>query len=406
MLGCMMGVHANHDPSGIVALATKPLRVLHLFPRFRPNFAGDGLYFEKLWPKLQDLEGGHDVAVFTTPAPADIPRVVPAGAALYYFRGDERQSQTAVLLRYYLWLLRNIRRYSAIHSRTHVDRYFVSHFIAKLFGVAMIYSATLDDSPPYIIRTYRPSLWRFVSWAMRKTLTRLVVINKRLYDDSVPLLGASRVTIIPQGVDPPPDMNGDPASDRAGLRKGFGIPENAFVLLYVGSVSRRKDVLFLIENLAGSGTRERHLILLGPELEEDYRDEIHRRVAELGLEKRVHFPGYRDDPAPFYRLADVFVFASWLEGFPNVLGEAMACGLPILARRLEGVTDFVIANGETGILFDTAAEYRAALDRLETQPEFAARLGKRARAKAAADYSLDEVARRYIALYREAAPIR
>jgi len=387
-------------------LASKPLRVLHLFPRFRPNFAGDGLYFEKLWPKLQELEGGHDVAVFTTPAPAEFPRVAPPGAELYYFRKDERQSQGVVLLRYYLWLLRNIGRYSTIHSRTHVDRYFVSHFIAKLFGVAMIYSATLDDSPPYILRTYRASLWRFVSWAMRQTLTRLVVINRRLYDESVPLLGDGRVTIIPQGVDPPAPAPGNPERDRAGLRASMGIPENAFVLLYVGSVSRRKDVLFLIENLAEKSARERHLILLGPELEEDYRGEIHRRVAELGLENRVHFPGYRDDPAPFYRLTDVFVFASWLEGFPNVLAEAMAYGLPILARRLEGVTDFVIADGETGILFDTSAEYREALGRIESQPDYAAKLGKRARAKAAADYSLDEVARRYIALYREAVPVR
>jgi hypothetical protein len=57
-------------------------------------------------------------------------------------------------------------------------------------------------------------------------------------------------------------------------------------------------------------------------------------------------------------------------------------------------------------LFDTSAEYREALDRLESRPEYARKLGKRARAKAAADYSLDEVARRYIALYRETAPIR
>ncbi|MBU6508034.1 MAG: hypothetical protein KGL22_07650 [Alphaproteobacteria bacterium] len=131
------------------------MRVLHLFPRFRPNFAGDGLYFEKLWLHLA-AGGSHDVLVFTTPAPAEFPAVAPPGMNLIYLRRSEGESVRTVLLRYYLWLLRNIRRYDIIHARTHIDRFFVSNWIARLVGVRFIYSATLDDSPPYILKTYRP----------------------------------------------------------------------------------------------------------------------------------------------------------------------------------------------------------------------------------------------------------
>ncbi|MDE1930297.1 MAG: glycosyltransferase family 4 protein [Alphaproteobacteria bacterium] len=374
------------------------MRVLHLFPRFRPNFAGDGLYFEKLWPQLSSGDGGHDVLVFTTPRPAEIPPVAPRGMNLIYLRRSETESAPAVLLRYYLWLLRNIRRYDIIHARTHIDRFFVSNWIARLAGVRFIYSATLDDSPPYILKTYRPNFWRFAAWAMRKTITRLVVLNRRLYDESAAFMAApGHVVIVPQGVTVPERIGDDGAT-----RDALGIPRDAFVQLYVGSISRRKDVLFLIENLAAlnADRKPRYLVMLGPALEPDYRAELDVAIAALGVGDRVRFVGYRDDPAPFYRMADAFVFASWLEGFPNVLAEAMAYGLPIVARRLEGVTDFVLADGDTGLLFDTPAEYRALLHRVESDDALAERLGRNARAKAASDYSMAAVAKTYAALYR------
>ncbi|HEV2265528.1 MAG TPA: glycosyltransferase family 4 protein [Stellaceae bacterium] len=374
------------------------MRVLHLFPRFRPNFAGDGLYFEKLWPQLSGGDGGHDVLVFTTPMPTEIPAVAPPGMNLIYLRRSETESAPAVLLRYYLWLLRNIRRYDVIHARTHIDRFFVSNWIARFAGVRFIYSATLDDSPPYILKTYRPSFWRFVAWAMRRTITRLVVLNRRLYDESATFMGTpGQVVIVPQGVAVPERIGNDGTT-----RDTLGIPRDAFVQLYVGSISRRKDVLFLIENLAAlnADRTPRYLVMLGPALEPDYRAELDATITALGVGDRLRFVGYRDDPAPFYRMADAFVFASWLEGFPNVLAEAMAYGLPIVARRLEGVTDFVLLDGDTGLLFDTAAEYRALIQRLESDDALAERLGRNARAKAASDYSMAAVAKTYAALYR------
>ncbi len=374
------------------------MRVLRLFPRFRPHFAGDGLYFEKLWPHLVAAGGGHDVLVFTTPAPAEPPRVAPAGMRLIYLRHSEAESAPAVLLRYYIWLLRNVRHYDVIHARTHIDRFFVSNWIAKLAGVRFVYSATLDDSPPYILRTYRPSLWRFVTWAVRRTIARLVVLNRRLYDESVPYMDRpDDVVIVPQGVAVPDRIEGDGTT-----RAALGIPRDAIVQLYVGSISRRKDVLFLIENLAALNAdgAERFLVMLGPELEPDYRSELQAAIGTLGIRARLRFVGYRDDPAPFYRMADVFVFVSWLEGFPNVLAEAMSYALPIVARRLEGVTDFVLADGDTGLLFDTAAGYRGLIRRIETDSSLAERLGRNARQKAASDYSLSSVAARYGALYR------
>jgi glycosyltransferase involved in cell wall biosynthesis len=52
------------------------------------------------------------------------------------------------------------------------------------------------------------------------------------------------------------------------------------------------------------------------------------------------------------QVADIFVMTSEREGLPNVLLEAMSCGLPCIAKNLPGITDWIIKDGETGLLFD------------------------------------------------------
>ncbi|MGH7042291.1 MAG: glycosyltransferase family 4 protein, partial [Acetobacteraceae bacterium] len=102
---------------------------------------------------------------------------------------------------------------------------------------------------------------------------------------------------------------------------------------------------------------------------------------------------------PWYRAADIFVFASHAEGFGNVLLEAMAYSLPPVSRRLAGVTDSFIADGETGLLFDTDAEFRAAVLRLAADPALRATIGAAAAAMVRAEYDLRAIAHRYAALY-------
>ena len=109
--------------------------------------------------------------------------------------------------------------------------------------------------------------------------------------------------------------------------------------------------------------------------------------------------GYGAD-RPAYAAADIFVFASTKEGFGNVLIEAMAAGLPVVARRLPGVTDSFIDHGRTGFLFDTAAEYTALVQALVDDPGLRRRVGDAARAEVAGGHSLQAVAQRYVMLYR------
>ncbi len=137
------------------------------------------------------------------------------------------------------------------------------------------------------------------------------------------------------------------------------------------------------------------LVIVGPDLEDAYAAQVRAKAAGAA----VYFAGYTNDPAPWYAAADIFVFASHAEGFGNVLLEAMAHGLPVVSRRLAGVTDAFIDDGRTGLLFDTDAELRAAVLRLAADPGLRAALGTAAAAVARADYALPDIAARYVALY-------
>jgi glycosyltransferase involved in cell wall biosynthesis len=90
-----------------------------------------------------------------------------------------------------------------------------------------------------------------------------------------------------------------------------------------------------------------------------------RRLADEQAPGRIRFIGWVSDAAHkahFYNAADCLVLASWREGFPSVVGEAMACGIPVLSSHVGGVSEMVV-EGQTGWLFP-AGDDRALRDRL------------------------------------------
>jgi glycosyltransferase involved in cell wall biosynthesis len=154
---------------------------------------------------------------------------------------------------------------------------------------------------------------------------------------------------------------------QAEARAELGVPVDAKVLVSVGTLVRRKGFHRVIACMPELLSREPNLLLLivgGAGAEGDDSAELREQVARLGIEGRVLFLG----PMPAERLrvplsaADCFVLASSYEGWANVLLEAMACGLPVVATDVGGNAQ-VVASDRVGriVPFDDAGALASAL---------------------------------------------
>ena len=196
---------------------------------------------------------------------------------------------------------------------------------------------------------------------------------------------ARRVEIIPNGVDL--RLFQPRNAERAAGRR----------VLYVGRLSPEKNLGTLVEAAASAGTGLTLQLVGGGPLRVDLEAQARARGVP------VEFPGVVEQaklPA-VYATADVFVLASFTEGHPKVLLEAMACGLPCVASDCAGNRS-LITDGETGLLFDPhrPEELATRLRQVFADPALAARLGQTASEKVAARYDLSALVAREIALVR------
>jgi len=167
----------------------------------------------------------------------------------------------------------------------------------------------------------------------------------------------------------------------ARLRAGLGIADGETVLVSVSRLSTEKNIEFMLESLAGlvsRGTTAFRLVLVGDGPD---RPRLIRLIEELGLAGRVVLAGSvpPEEMPHYYRLGDIFVFASKSETQGMVILEAMSAGLPVVAVRSSGIADAVI-DGKNG--FKTPDDHDAWVARLQSliaDIELRTRLGGQAR---------------------------
>ncbi len=203
------------------------------------------------------------------------------------------------------------------------------------------------------------------------------------------------VRVIPNGVDAEFFRPPEPHPVRAG----------AMNMLFVGRFHRQKNLAFLLNQLArlpDSTQNGWRLALAG---DGDERPALEAQARRLGIADRLVWHGWQEDKSrllDLYQRADILVNPSLYEGMPNVVLEAMACGLPVLASDIPGNNSLVLSR-ETGLLFPVANgdAFCAALAELRENPEFALALGRGARRRVEADFTWKNVARRYVELFAQ-----
>jgi glycosyltransferase involved in cell wall biosynthesis len=131
-----------------------------------------------------------------------------------------------------------------------------------------------------------------------------------------------------------------------------------------------------------------------------HRPELERLISDLGCSDRVLLPGHCDDPVPLFEALDAFALSSLREGLPNVLLEAMALGVPVVATRIAGVPR-VVRDGENGLLVEpgTVEGLAEALARVLADRGLGARLGAAGRATVESGFDFGSRMRTIKALY-------
>src|SRR3989442_1193336 len=206
------------------------------------------------------------------------------------------------------------------------------------------------------------------------------------------------VAVVPYGV----DERFAPRPRRADLVARYGLGA-APVALFLGGLKPRKNLPLLLETWARVAARVPAVRLVvgggGP-----LRPELERHARRLGVSGRVVFTGYvpEADKVDLLNLADVFVFPSAMEGFGLAVGEAMSCGLPVVASDRGSIPELVV-DGEGGVLCDPAVPERfaAALHALLTEPGRRAALGRANRARVDARFRWDRCVAATAAIYEE-----
>lgn len=166
------------------------------------------------------------------------------------------------------------------------------------------------------------------------------------------------------------------------LRARLGLPPDAPVVGFVGRLTRDKGLPELVEAFDAilAARPQAHLLLVGWfDASEDALDRGLR--SRIKNHPHIHMTGFVADTAPYYRAMDVMVLPTWREGFPNVVLEAAASGIPVVTTLCTGSRDSVVPE-VTGLLIPPGypvAIFEAVLHLLRN-PERRSRMGEAARA--------------------------
>lgn len=139
------------------------------------------------------------------------------------------------------------------------------------------------------------------------------------------------------------------------IRQWISVDKNTFIWIAVGRLQKQKDYPTLLNAVANiSSEYSYHVVIVGDGREKEY---LQSMITRLDIEDKISFLGVRRDVDNLLSSSDAFVLSSSSEGLPNVVIEALASGLPVVATDVGGVSE-LIKNNETGLLVPTEDYHR------------------------------------------------
>jgi glycosyltransferase involved in cell wall biosynthesis len=253
---------------------------------------------------------------------------------------------------------------------------------------------------PLLARVLEAVSWRYARWFIRRcdlVVAPSLRAARQIHEETL-----ADVRVVSNGADLS-RFKAAPLSqtEERRLRKRYGIPLRAPIILHVGRLDTDKNVHAAVRAAARAMRKSKaHLLVAGDGVE---REELIELCDQLGIGDRAHFPGFVDakgDLPKLFRMARLFITTSEMEVQSLVLLEAIASGLPVVAVDATSVSELV-ETGKSGYLVRSGDERAMGAAILKLLANTRARSFSRRARQIAEQHTLERTFAGYDRLYKE-----
>jgi glycosyltransferase involved in cell wall biosynthesis len=342
------------------------IRVLVVSSKYPPEYAGSGLRAHNTYRRLHEKYGIKFEALAGSTAYFDTRHYGYEGVKVTRissklkrkaFHLRARGSKKLVRIWNWLfaadeigqtgrWLFSNGRRFDLVHAYGNSWCVGIAIIWAKVTGRPIIRELVNHSASPH-----QPErLKLFLNWALKSRNAVIVAISRQL-EIRCQHLGFTNIWHRPNPVDEEKFFV-DRARKEHYRTKHSRFSLSDFVIVEISNYIPRKNKGFLLDVIAQLPPSFK-LVIAGPLVEDNQPvyEEICRQVKGLGLEDRVQMEtGFVEEVDEYIKMADVFAFPTLHEGLGTPMLEAIACGVPVVANKIEGVMDTWIVEGVNGFI--------------------------------------------------------
>ncbi|MBE6903905.1 MAG: glycosyltransferase [Ruminococcaceae bacterium] len=376
---------------------------------YDPDINGVAISVETLRQSLEKL--GHNVYVIAPTENTKLMGIIHDGGVLripgvrlkylYGYRLSQPYSRKAQKILSELKL-------DVVHIHTEYTMRAFASFIAKKLHIPIIYTyhTMYEDYTHYITRGHfektARKIVRWLSRVMGNTCAFLVAPTNKTKRALIEYGVNKPITVIPTGIDFSSFSSASFSKEEIeNARDRYGLSDK-FVVIFLGRLAKEKNIDFLLKAMKKISTIDENIVLLiagyGP-----YEEELKALAEEYNVADKVIFAGKQnhEDVPLIYQCADVFASASESETQGITYIEALASGLPVLAKLDECIEDIVI-DGQTGYIFKDEDEYIEKLLKIKNSSlEEKQQLSEQGKA-VAEKYSVENFGKAICETYREA----
>ncbi len=253
--------------------------------------------------------------------------------------------------------------------------------------IVFTFHGATEGRLPEVARTSRFACNKVIALSQRAAndLSRLGVPQKKL-------------RVVGLGIAPPPTIA---EAEWQNLRHSYLSNDAKYLVVTVGRLAVQKGIDLLVDVAKRVTARRKdvHFVVVG---DGPLRCELESMATEAGIQSRVTFVGYSDQPHAYLRAADVFLLPSRWEALPISIVEAFRAGLPVIACDTGGVTELVTSEVGVVVPVGDVDALTASVMQLVSDDQLRGRMSTAARARGAEDrFALDHMNPKIEALYNE-----